>query len=147
MRTARYIAFDDYVPDQGQYFTSSDFEQGMGAFDQLSAIVKITNWDVGGGKLTMVLQHSSDAVHWLDVATLVVVDIFFSDVNLGAGAYPVVRGLSAQLLAYARLKISFSGATTKGQVRIAVTGRDAGAMEDVTPLIVEIGEAIAPVKP
>ena len=128
MRNFHRLAFDAYVSGTAPAYSDPNLHTLFGNVDQL-AIGGYTSQVSGTSpKIEVQVEHSIDNTRWQNRNTTAEIP---NTTTLSTTAETVVAGndgdpTARPTLAFARLRITLSGTTPAGQIRLWVTGRDKG---------------------
>lgn len=127
MRTFHQLIFEGYITGTEDVFSDTQYNELLGAPDQLSLGGYTAQISGTSPTLTVQVEHSFDQVRWQSRNTAAAE---INAVTLAGGtAESNVQGddgspYDRPTLAYGRLRIRLGGSSPAGQVRIWVTGRD-----------------------
>ena len=116
-------AFNDYASGTAAApaFTDADTNDRLAAADKLGLTVSAQYFDVTGGTMSLLVEESSDGVHWVPYAGTP----YRTDAVPSTGGIAYYVGINRPMLAYLRVGTYFGAPTTTGLVRVEAVGRDA----------------------
>lgn len=122
MRTFNTTAFDDTISGTGfTWYSPARLNALLGSSESLGIQAWVGNVTGTSPTLTVQIEHSADAEHWLP-ATAGAPEISTS-ISSNASYYGQQIGLFPLFLAYVRLSVTLGGTSPQCRLKLHVTGR------------------------
>ena len=126
MRIFNQLVFDSYVNGSASVYSNPTYDDLLGHTDQLTITGYTAQVSGTTPKIEVQVVHSFDNFRWTNRNTAAEIP---NTTALSTTAETIVQGHdgdpnSRPSLAFARLRITLSGTTPAGQIRLWVTGRD-----------------------
>jgi len=120
--SADLTVFDEFVMNQTAVYTGAEHDANLGQYDQFGFSLVVDNVNVTGGTANVGIEHSADGIHWISKnGTTPDLTATLSGMKTTAAGQDQ-SGKSS--LAFVRLRVYLTGATTSARVRVQVTPRD-----------------------
>jgi len=126
MRIFNQLVFDGYINGGAPVFSNPSFDDLLGHTDQLSITGYTAQVSGTTPKIEVQVEHSFDNIRWINRNTGAEIP---NTTALSTTAETPIQGHDGDpnarpTLGFARLRITLSGTSPAGQVRLWVIGRD-----------------------